>query len=765
MATSARTSSASPAPRRGENHSSLFGQHPDSILDSRLIAQTLGKGEHLSRWMGWRLRLLVLSALMGCIAMLLVTRWLINSPQLPAEWRPGVAGQLELASTSSPLLKPFVGRALVAIKGARYSVKGLDSLALQRSARWVTDDDERRQQQAMHEQLAQVMNQDRVTLEFTRGSVEIAPQPRGMSGLGSVFWLLSALALVLYLIAMVVLLARPSERTLLYAVMSLSQSGNLIFMAIESTLILGFASPFAQLDVPMRVAFDLITAAAIVHVATLHPRRIPGGRFIAWAGWTAMVTLGGLMVGGGVAHLWWWTQGSVALMGMLIIGMLSWSYRLQQHPFAIVMRRFGMVAMGTWVLLTVAVAMADMEHIPSMQQQIAATGPVVWYVFLASLLLLSPFLSKSQQVMREFSLLAATSTVATSLDLVFVAVFSFGQFASVTLALFLSLGIYAGARQWILNRVRSRNMLTTERMFEKLYRIAREVEAHPERTPTLLSQLLRELFDPMEALIVQKKSKLVRVVSDGSTLLVPVPAMTDKQSNAPTSIVLRFASRGQRLFTSEDARLTDRVVEQLCRAVAFDKAVEQGRSEERLRLAQDLHDDIGARLLTLMYKAQSPEMEDYVRHTLQDLKTLTRGLAAPNRPLSHAAGEWKADLTQRLQAAQLALGWNLTFDHDVSLSVVQWSGLTRVMRELVSNVIAHSQARKVNIEFHLLNDRLDLSVTDNGTGRNPQAWAHGLGLGGVRKRVKQLGGEVEWREASPTGICCAVIIRRLSERH
>jgi signal transduction histidine kinase len=218
------------------------------------------------------------------------------------------------------------------------------------------------------------------------------------------------------------------------------------------------------------------------------------------------------------------------------------------------------------------------------------------------------------------------------------------------------------------------------------------------------------------------------------------------------------------LFTSEDARLADRVVEQLLRAVAFDKAVEQGRSEERLRLAQDLHDDIGARLLTLMYKAQSPEMENYVRHTLQDLKTLTRGLAAPNHPLSHASAEWKADLTQRLTAAHISLGWSFSADIDISLTVVQWSALTRVMRELVNNVIQHSQARRVDIEFVLESDRVDLSVTDNGVGRNPQAWAHGLGLGGVRKRVKQLSGEVEWREGVGGGICCRVCIRQLSEK-
>jgi signal transduction histidine kinase len=767
MAPSARPASDPPSARWREAHSSLFGPSSDSILDSRLIAQTLEKGENLSRWMGWRLKLLVLAALMGCIAMLLVTRWLGNSPHLPAEWQAGAAGQLELAASPSPPLKPLVGRALISIGSTAGSdkVEVLDGQALQRSARWVTIDAERDRLQEAQERLSRVMSQERVRLEFDRGAVvEVSPRPRGLSDLGPTFWLLAGLALTLYLIAMVVLLARPSERTLLYAVMSLSQSGNLVLMALESTLVVGLPGPFTGLVTPMRVAFDLITAAAIAHVATIHPRRVPAGPFIAWAGWTAMATLGGMMAAGLLDHLWWWTQAGVTVMGLVIIGTLSWSYRLLQHPFAVVMQRFGMVAVGTWVLLTAAVALADMEHIPSIQQQIAATGPMVWYVFLALLLLLSPFLSKSQQVMREFSLLAATSTVATSLDLLFVAVFSFGQFASVTLALFLSLSVYASARQWALNRVRSRNMLTTERMFEKLYRVAREVEAHPERTPDLVSQLLRELFTPMEVMLVRKRSSRVRVVGDGSTLLVPVPEMTSEQAMEPKSIVLRFANRGQSLFNSEDARLADRIVEQLRRAVAFDKAVERGRHEERLRLAQDLHDDIGARLLTLMYKAQSPEMEDYVRHTLQDLKTLTRGLAAPNRPLSHAAGEWKADLAHRLQAANATLDWNLSFDRDISLSVVQWSGLTRVMRELISNVIAHSQAKRARIDFQLRDDRLELRVTDNGVGRNPREWAHGLGLGGVRKRVKQLGGEVQWREASPSGICCNVTINRLSDR-
>jgi len=53
-------------------------------------------------------------------------------------------------------------------------------------------------------------------------------------------------------------------------------------------------------------------------------------------------------------------------------------------------------------------------------------------------------------------------------------------------------------------------------------------------------------------------------------------------------------------------------------------------------------------------------------------------------------------------------------------------------------------------------------VEDNGLGREPASWSHGLGLGGVRKRVKQLGGSVRWLEAEPKGIRCEVVVEPFS---
>lgn len=734
----------------------------ETVLDAGWSERADGP-PRATRWRGRRLALLVLFALLGCLVIAAVVRALSMSAHIDARWRADVQGRVELAASAEPALQPHVGQTLTGIMGNDDVVALVDALALQRSPRWVIDDDDRMRQQTMQAQIGAALGSATVRLFFADGSkVELRPMPRGLMALPPALWLLCGAALALYMLAVVVLLRSPTGRNIVYAVMALCQAANLLLIGAEISFEFGLRAPLARWGLPLHMGFDLLTAAAMVNAACLHPRRLPGSGWIALAGWGAAIGIVAAAAGGHLPHMWWWTQAAVLAMGVVAIGLLSWSYQIEPHPFAIVLRQFGVVTAVTWALLTLALA-ASTSLRGGVPHNIADTAAVVWYVYLAALLLLVPFLAKSQNVLREFALLAAVSTVAISLYLLFVAVFQLGQLTALTLSLFVSLGVYSTVRQWIMNQLLGSSVLTTERMFEQLYRIAREVEARPERAPALLSQLLGDLFEPLEVNVGDLRSRMTRVAGDGSSMLVPLPALGD-DSAPPQSVLIRFAQRGRRLFTAEDARLTDRIVEQLRRAVHFDKAVEQGRHEERLRLAQDLHDDIGARLLTLMYKAQSPEMEDYVRHTLQDLKTLTRGLAASNHRLSHAAAEWKSDLSHRLTAAHVELKWSFEFDEDILLTVVHWSALTRILRELVSNAIAHSQAQQLDIDFRLEDDRIELTIADNGVGRNPRAWSHGLGLGGVRKRVKQLGGEVEWREVSPHGISCRVVIRDLSVR-
>ncbi len=700
---------------------------------------------------------------LGCIGLMVLAQWLAGFHRVNAVWTPTTGDQVMLIASDERPLQPLIGSVLTGITTAGNERIAIDGSTLERSSRWLIHDDERRHRTALHERIENALAQGVVQLNFAGGKdVVLRLAPRGLADLGLLFWLLGGLALALFVTAAAAVLNRPSPSRALYAVIAACQGCNLVFIAIESTLDLSLPAPVSRWNMPLRLAFDLATAATAVHAACIEPRRLRGASLVAGFGWAAAAALSAAVAMRLVAMVWWWGQGLFVVLGGLAIGLMAWSYRQAPHPLARVLGRFGMFSLGTWLLLTAALVGADGS--PVIGQQIASVGPVIWYVFFASLLLLIPFLSKSHQVMREFSLLAAISTVATSLDLLFVAVFSLGQFTSLTLTLFLSLTVYTGARQWLMGQLMGRSTITTERMFDRLYRVAREVEAEPHRMPQLLHGLLESLFEPLEARHVESFTAIPRVVEAGAALLVPIPELLDRRASPQQAILMRFAHRGRRLFSEDDARLTGRILEQLARVVAFDQAVEQGRHEERLRIAQDLHDDIGARLLTLMYKAPSPEMEDYVRYTLHDLKTLTRGLAASQHPLSHAEVEWRTDLGQRLDAARIAFGWHFSFDEDVMLTVVQWSALTRIMRELVSNAIAHAGAHRVDIHFRLSQGGVALSVTDDGKGTDPQGWSHGLGLGGIRKRVKQLGGEVSWQKAPLQGICCHVVVPRLFDR-
>ena len=737
------------------------GTPGDSAFEASAFERALAERPP-ARWTGWRLRLLVGFALIACLTALSVMRLLAGSHWLDASWQTTPAWQLTLLNAADPTLDVLAGRTLVAIEGRRGPAFEVTALAMQRTPRWQVDDERRAEQTALQQRLAEAFASGQVSLLFTDGSrADVSTPARGLAGIGLLFWPLAALALMLMLLGAVVVLVRPRLTNGLFMVMAWCQAGNLWFIALQSAPGLGLPAGVLVHEMLLRMAFDSISAAAAVQAFALYPRRLPGARAVASAAWALVVLVLALAQADLLPQLWWWAQGLALGLGGAAVVVLSVSYRIERNPFAALMRRFGMIATGTLALVTVAAAVAaDQPGVPSM---IAVSGTVIWYLFFASLLLLVPFLSRSKQLLREFALLAGISTVAASLDLLFVAVFSFGAFTSLALAVFVALGVYAGARQWILNHVVGSSVLTIEHAFEQLYTTARAVQAQPERHGALLHQLLRELFDPLEVLKIDRHSAQARVVGGGSALLVPVRG-GDGESRLPRSVLLRFARRGKRLFTQDDARLAGRVVEQLRRAVAYDKAVERGRSEERQRIAQDLHDDIGARLLTLMYQAQNPEMEDYIRQTLKDLKTLTRGLASNDHRLSHAGAEWKSDLTQRLTVAGVELGWSFDIDRDQALSMAQWSAITRVLRELVSNALHHAQATRVDVVLRLVQQRLTLSVADDGVGRAPEVWAHGLGLGGVRKRIKLLNGEVRWRENLPRGIVCEVSVAEFGTR-
>jgi len=84
--------------------------------------------------------------------------------------------------------------------------------------------------------------------------------------------------------------------------------------------------------------------------------------------------------------------------------------------------------------------------------------------------------------------------------------------------------------------------------------------------------------------------------------------------------------------------------------------------------------------------------------------------------------------------------------------------LTRVLRELVSNAIAHAKATHVAIDASLEHDVLTLNVIDNGCGRNPQAGHMASAWAACASASDS--SAVTWSGGihGPEGIACRVVI-------
>lgn len=179
---------------------------------------------------------------------------------------------------------------------------------------------------------------------------------------------------------------------------------------------------------------------------------------------------------------------------------------------------------------------------------------------------------------------------------------------------------------------------------------------------------------------------------------------------------------------------------------------EQATLAERERIYQDLHDDLGAKLLTLVYRAQNPNNAELARSALQDLRDVVSRAWAERMPLTDAMADYRIECEKRLSDVNIQLIWDLqTTAHERLLTQPQVLNLGRIIREAVSNIIRHAQASEVTIRMSCDDAHLLLTISDNGIGLNDEAQkSKGRGLNNIQKRAALLGGEVHFA-ASTTG--------------
>ncbi len=176
-----------------------------------------------------------------------------------------------------------------------------------------------------------------------------------------------------------------------------------------------------------------------------------------------------------------------------------------------------------------------------------------------------------------------------------------------------------------------------------------------------------------------------------------------------------------------------------------EQKLEQVTERERKRIAADLHDDLGAKLLTIVHTSESDRISTLAREALEEMRLSVRGLTGKPVQLLDALGDWRAEVVSRLGQANILAEWESPAEDIVhTLPARAYVQTTRIFREAVSNIIKHSGGTHCNISCKVQDGDFLVVIQDNGQGIPAELDGRldrGHGMASMKSRAKQMQGQ------------------------
>ncbi|MGA9882430.1 MAG: response regulator [Candidatus Acidiferrales bacterium] len=200
------------------------------------------------------------------------------------------------------------------------------------------------------------------------------------------------------------------------------------------------------------------------------------------------------------------------------------------------------------------------------------------------------------------------------------------------------------------------------------------------------------------------------------------------------------------------------------------------QDEERRRLSREMHDGFGQDLavtkMALDKIAFAEDCPPWTREAASKASDVVYGVIQQVRSMSYllhppmldeiglkSALEWYLDGLSKRSGIEIEIDIQPGFPR---FTPELETTVFRIVQEALTNILKHSGASVASVSLFENHDRLVLSVRDNGKGvsekvREFRPDRMGVGIGGMRQRVKQLGGELKIGNANPGTLVQAVI--------
>jgi PAS domain S-box-containing protein len=203
------------------------------------------------------------------------------------------------------------------------------------------------------------------------------------------------------------------------------------------------------------------------------------------------------------------------------------------------------------------------------------------------------------------------------------------------------------------------------------------------------------------------------------------------------------------------------------------------QDEERRRIARELHDGLGQELIAakmmldgmLLDRSNTANQDAaadasaLIDRAIQQTRSISHLLHPPllDEVGLHSAVQWFLDgFTKRSNIATAFEFHPLDFPR---LTPELETATFRIIQEALSNVFRHSGARTCRVSLIQNDDQISVTVRDDGKGIGTQIaelrpGSIGMGIGGMRQRVKEFGGELRMENTHPGTLVEVVIPAR-----
>jgi GAF domain-containing protein len=239
---------------------------------------------------------------------------------------------------------------------------------------------------------------------------------------------------------------------------------------------------------------------------------------------------------------------------------------------------------------------------------------------------------------------------------------------------------------------------------------------------------------------------------------IGVPICTRGETCGVISIFLETIQQFATNYVNLLITLADQLANAIERAQLRERAEQAIIIQERQRLARELHDAMTQSLYSLTLMADAARKfsdekkwarsEHYLRlvgDTAQQVLKEMRMLVYELRPSALEREGLVEVLRQRLETVEKRAGveTKLLVDQSVEPSVEVQVALYRIAQEALNNALKHAVATSVEIRFYANENHVELEISDNGRGFDPEHTSSGFGLISMEERAKSLGASFE----------------------